>query len=454
MSNEKQREGASRERKTRRELPGWLRAIVKGLGAHWPWLLASIFLGFGGFAAFHFPPWLATEWLGTQLEGLSAPDASDRFIRTLGTSSQMVLLSLGGIIGVVGVTLSYLRHRAEHRAARLDRSRFEQEQQRLEQDRDRESRRREEYERDREAEAVRALHGRYLSAVELLSDKESPTKRVAGINALVAVADDWLAVGYAHEAQTCISTICSYLTTPFISGNRALHDGMAPDELSVRLLGFTRLAEHLRFDHRASWSNMRVNLSGLTIDFPLALHGIQLHENGYLVLENLRLLKRGSLTITGAILRGNSFLNMFGVKVDSGAVLTLRYIRAESSSTFQLTSAAVEGKLALRVRCNEEAYVGITEFVIHEGAQLSLQYSKFDGADGVSLSGEVMNGGSLNLKDVRLIDGTVLDLGLLSLQKCASIICPNGYVLMGDFKSVPREAVGSHVTLPSGFTAA
>lgn len=58
-------------------------------------------------------------------------------------------------------------------------------------------------------ERVRLLNERFATAAELLGHEE-PACQLAGIHAMVGLADDW-----AERRQTCIDVLCAYLRMPY-----------------------------------------------------------------------------------------------------------------------------------------------------------------------------------------------------------------------------------------------
>ncbi len=144
-----------------------------------------------------------------------------------------MLIGLGGVIAVVGVTLSVARHREELETQRRDRER-------LGDDRAKESARRSEWEDQRRTDAEREFRARFVTTVNLLSDQSS-IKRTAALYAIGALADDWTAFGRADEAQVCINVLCGYLKAPS-PDNQA----NTANERAVRQTGFDIIGSHLK----------------------------------------------------------------------------------------------------------------------------------------------------------------------------------------------------------------
>lgn len=104
-------------------------------------------------------------------------------------------------------------------------------------------------------EIQRAMHERYQAATAQLGH-ENLTIRLAGVYALTAVADDWLARDDRGQAQVCVDVLCSYLRT----GKRD-EDGSQPD-VEVRQTITRVIASHLQPDAAPSWSDFDFDFTG------------------------------------------------------------------------------------------------------------------------------------------------------------------------------------------------
>lgn len=104
-------------------------------------------------------------------------------------------------------------------------------------------------------EVQRALHDRYQSATAQLGH-DNHTIRLAGVFALAAVADDWLARIDRGQAQVCIDVLCSYLRT-----DERVTDRSQPD-LEVRQTITRVVAAHLQANASRSWGGLDFDFTG------------------------------------------------------------------------------------------------------------------------------------------------------------------------------------------------
>jgi uncharacterized protein YjbI with pentapeptide repeats len=201
------------------------------------------FLVLGACALLWIPQLLVDHWLANQTVDTSTIRLS------LGAATQVVLFSLGGLIGLVGVGLSLSRHRLE-----LDDSQHA---------RKKEDRRIAELAEQRNVDAERELRTRFTQAVTLLSDPDKPTTRQAGVYALGALADDWTNYGRVDERQVCIDVLCGYLRARWDPKSED-----ADDERRIRAAAFSLIAEHHRPESdRPSWDGAHFNIRNAIVDF-------------------------------------------------------------------------------------------------------------------------------------------------------------------------------------------
>ncbi|WP_220433309.1 hypothetical protein, partial [Kocuria coralli] len=262
----------SKEHRPRRQGRGRWAALVPGI---------LIVLAAGFAALFWGPSLLTGAWVP---EG-SSPEEVDLHLRL----AQVITLSIGGAIAIVGVGLSLSRHHEELEANKRDQRRLDAE-------------------RDRE------LRERYVTAVELLSDSERPIKRTAALYALGALADDWHSAGRHDEVQVCINTITGYLRQPLDgllqhpqdeTPARSAEEGHTPspdvpkqelhNEVSVRTTGYKIIANHLRENANPSWSENQLDLSGVQIFHPVDLTNIKVTGKGSVDLGGATITEGGSV---------------------------------------------------------------------------------------------------------------------------------------------------------------
>lgn len=115
-----------------------------------------------------------------------------------------------------------------------------------------------------ELESVSELRNRYArSAEQLSSDKTSV--RLAGVHSLIALSDDWRAVGKADEQQVCISLLCSYMNTLQFEHTNA-------DDL-IKATGVEAISARLVLDESSPnkcWQQKNIELTGVFFQHGLA----------------------------------------------------------------------------------------------------------------------------------------------------------------------------------------
>lgn len=111
--------------------------------------------------------------------------------------------------------------------------------------------------RDHRAEVNRDLHARFTTATEQLAHPNSPTTQQAGVYAIAALADDWIANDTPQQAQVCIDVLCTYLRTHHLAltppGARFDYS-KPPHDQAVRNTVVSVIADHLRRTASSSWS--------------------------------------------------------------------------------------------------------------------------------------------------------------------------------------------------------
>ncbi|MEU4442730.1 pentapeptide repeat-containing protein [Actinosynnema sp. NPDC050801] len=101
--------------------------------------------------------------------------------------------------------------------------------------------------RQEDREGTKYLNERYGKAAEQLGH-ESFAVRLAGVYAMVGLADDWEA-----QRQTCVDVLCGYLRTPYPEDDRT--------EREVRQAIITKL-----LDHSARWRRVSVDFHGVEFE--------------------------------------------------------------------------------------------------------------------------------------------------------------------------------------------
>lgn len=252
-----------------------------------------LFLAVGACALIWLPGMLLDHWLVNQ-----SVDAS--MIRlSLGSAAQVVLFSLGGVIALVGVSLSLSRHRLELEESQHGHLK--------------EDRRVAELAQQRKVDAERELRARFSQAVTLLSDPDKATTRQAGVYALGALADDWSNHGRLDERQVCIDVLCGYL--------RSHWDTQSPeagDERRIRAAAFNLIAAHHRPDAaRPSWDGADFNIRDAIVDFNVDFQSVII-KGSYIDLSN-GTFSGGTIRFNDSIFAGGS-VQFHGATFSSGTV--------------------------------------------------------------------------------------------------------------------------------------
>ena len=333
-------------------------------------VVAVAYLVGGGLALLHLPAALLENWV---------PDGTtEERGKLLGQSAQIVLFGLGGIIAVVGVTLSILRHREELAAAERDRLRRED-------DLTKEATRKDEAHLQRRSDAEREMRSRFVIAVDLLSSTAS-IKRTAALYALAALADDWDTHGRTDEVQVCIDVICGYLRAPIPLERRNSTD----EDKEVKAAGFALIAERLRQGSTHSWSAKRINLSRSHIDLPL--------------------------NFTNATLTDGGIVNLEDATVSDGGIVNLDGVSVSARGRVNLDRATVsgQGRLSLnRATVSEDGWLTLDVLTINDGGLVHLHRATVKHGGMVSLHDSTVTGGILRLSVMTVSGGSVLMDGLI-----------------------------------------
>lgn len=359
------------------------------------WVPAVLFVVLGAVALWKVPELLLNHWVVSK-------DAEEQR-KLLGTSAQIVLFALGGIIAVVGVALSIARHGESLKTAEQERIRqaFEvkkeddrrdeyEQQQKL--DVAREERRIVESNEQRDADKERELRARFVSTVDLLS-AAAPIKRTSGLYALAALADDWLVVGRGDEAQVCIDVLCGYLRTGAPAG---------PDdrlvEADVRRTGFDVIRTHLQVgDANPAWAGLRFSVAGAPIWFHANLSDIAC-ENGT------------TLSFDGCVVADDASIDLRGVRVGAGSAVSFAGARFGARSLIRMSDARIVGGRISFARAHFAQMSGLsaTDAVIRERGVLDLNRVTTENGVGMVLNDLAIDGqGKLHARAVTLTAGAV-----------------------------------------------
>ncbi|QSE87546.1 pentapeptide repeat-containing protein (plasmid) [Rhodococcus pseudokoreensis] len=133
-------------------------------------------------------------------------------------------------------------------------------------------------------EVTRSLRDRFTTIAGQLADPASAV-RTAGVYAMEALANDWLARGDKSEAQACINVLCSYVRTPYAppqgrgqnQTNRIIRTSLTDrvveehyeyrqDDREVRQSIIRTIAAHLKVDGKGNWSDLDFDFTGAHLD--------------------------------------------------------------------------------------------------------------------------------------------------------------------------------------------
>lgn len=397
--------------------------------ARWWFVVSAIvcFIAVGGFALLLVPRWLVGEWYPSG----ATPTQLDKAIPQ---GAQIVLFALGGVIALIGVGVSLSRHGQELDGADRERTRAQLERDRHELERTKERQRLAEAEKDRKADHERALRARFVSAVELLADGDRALRRIAGIYAIAALADDWAVFGRQDERQVCIDVICGYLRAPAPEGIELT----PPEEVEVRRTAFSVIVEHLSEGSDGAppfWSGATISLRRARIDYDLTLDGLQLGKGtrfdltevtvnraevvfrelnvagGTLILERARV-NDGEIVFGGGSVSGEGEIDCSGAVIGKNGSLRFASpaLSEGGSLCFWLTSVREGGKLII-YRANFDA--------------AHLQFQEVDVLSGnVAVSG-VARGSVVDISRLNVAGSGRVDFGSL-------LVWPNGVAKTDD----------------------
>jgi hypothetical protein len=193
-------------------------------------------------------------------------------------------LAAAGAAGAVGIR----RQRSLEDTYRLERQRHRLDESRI------------------DAEAVARLRDRYTTAAEQLGSN-AVAVRLAGVYALAALADDWLARGNRSEAQVCIDLLCAYFRVPPPPSARE-PDGRVEQEARAEkevLQTITRvISSHMQDpEAEASWCGMDLDFTGVVFAGEHSFNGAHF-TGGQVSFENAQFTHDGYLTFNHARFAG------------------------------------------------------------------------------------------------------------------------------------------------------
>lgn len=344
----------------------------------WLWTLAVAFILVGIVILWLVPEQLLNHWV-------VADDPGEQR-KLLGTAAQIVLFGLGGIIAVVGVVLSLARH-----GQSLDAAERERKQHAFEVDKEearrtefqsqqsfiarQEKRRIAESNQQRRADQERELRSRFVTAVDLLSDT-APIKRSAGLYALAALADDWIAARRSDEAQVCVDVLCGYLRAeaPTIAELLAA-------EADVRRTGYEVIRAHLLapIQDGPSWTGMTFSLTGAPIWFTANLLDLECVSGTNIIFDGCRL-------------SADATIDLRGLRIGSGSRLSFARAELQTGSSIMAPHAHIEGGRfnMPRALIGERAALTMNDLTLSDGGVLNINRVTCGAGGGVMLDGLIV----------------------------------------------------------------
>ncbi len=120
---------------------------------------------------------------------------------------------------------------------------------------------------NRKDDAITRLRGRYTAAAEQLGHS-SPVVRIAGVQALAALADDWHLADVDVQRQVCIDVLCAYLRLDYIPHDPDNSRSAPPGEQQVRWTVMSVIRNHLLKAPPAqdTWCGRDFDFTGASFD--------------------------------------------------------------------------------------------------------------------------------------------------------------------------------------------
>ncbi len=120
---------------------------------------------------------------------------------------------------------------------------------------------------NRKDDAITRLRGRYTAAAEQLGHS-SPVVRIAGVQALAALADDWHLADVDAQRQVCIDVLCAYLRLDYIPHDPDNSRSAPPGEQQVRWTVMSVIRNHLLKAPPAqdTWCGRDFDFTGASFD--------------------------------------------------------------------------------------------------------------------------------------------------------------------------------------------
>ncbi|WHE36193.1 MULTISPECIES: hypothetical protein [Microbacterium] len=419
------------------------------------------------YAVINFPRQLLNNWL---------PDLDDlERSKLLGSAGNLVLLSIGGVAAVIGVGISLSRHHQEREAAQRDLDR-------LNDDRAREQSRREEVDAQWRVETERTLRERFVTTVQLLSDR-SPVNRQAALFALGSLADDWHAFEKPDEVQVCIEVLAGYLRAPRSDDmllppddeldpddsptpeERRRAQCTTPQEVAVKQAGYTVIRNHLYDGSESGWHNRTINLAGAHIDFTVDLSGAvilphgsvsfasaHIGRGGLLRFVRLHVLDGGRVFFDDATVQDQGVLTFSGSVIRHGGALSFRKLAVQYDGQVLLARADVAGVIRLdQARIGYRGSAKLTLVKIQKAGLISFSHTRVENHGTVDVSHAQISGGRANLSIARISRLSDVILRDVEISGDGVIELPGAAITVHGGLELDGAVVGDGpVILPSG----
>lgn len=456
----------------------------------WLWGSAIVFVLLGAFILWQVPGPLLDHWVD--------PSDDDEQRKLLGSAAQIVLLSLGGVIAVVGVALSIARHGQSLEAAEFEtqRQQFEEErestrraefveQQQLESRRERS--RLSEVRDQRISDHEQVLRARFVTAVDLLSAGER-IKRIAGLYALASVADAWVVARRHDEVQVCIDVLCGYLraASPADPVDRGVEAG-------VRRTGFDLIRAHLTTtaqDGPGLWTGHRFSLAGAPIWYDVDLSGVEcaeetevdlsgsiiwdaaavhflratvrdqatisfasvrLREQGKLLMLRARVRDNGRLLFSSALIASTGALSLEELDMTGDAFMELTQTHVEEDGTLNLAGAIIEDRAVVRgyfLEVRGAGTISLERAAIRGEARVDFSHASLAGGASMHLAALHLEGGLVDFSAVRVETDSRISMNTAQLTSPGRIDFSDAVIRSGGAISLSSTILGAGTLAP------
>lgn len=233
---------------------------------------------------------------------------------------------------------------------------------------------------------------RYVKAAELLAH-DQPSARLAGLDLLAVLADDW-----SEGRQTCVMAICSYLRLP---PRMATDHGAEPGEREVRRTAWRLIRDRLQDRTKAnSWHAFEFDFSGAEIS-DMDLEAIEMSD-GVLRFHRCSF-EGGTIRLNGARLH-NTVVDFEGARF-ANMTVQMQACELTGKSVFNLDRAAIDTSVFF----GERTSIGARARLTAERSRIAKSRFSFD-PDGMHFfrgGGDSTIEGEVSFEKAKLSDVTV-----------------------------------------------